>query len=129
MKYIKPYNFYEANCFFFESWLLNELSDQEYPAFVSGLHIKESTKGYHLSIDVDNVTEGDYSIHVELPYLYISLQQREYPHELLGLLRRPPIVRVFSRHLLIPGDVNADRIVYHLGANNLFIYLPKYSRL
>jgi hypothetical protein len=128
MKNIRADKTYVMNGFFFEPWLLNELNDQEYPTFVSGLNLRESAAAYHLCIEVANVKEGDYSIHIELPYLYIRLQQREYPDQLFGELFPPPILRVFARHLFIPEDVNTDGIVYHLDENNFSIYLPKYSR-
>jgi HSP20 family molecular chaperone IbpA len=127
MKHLQPDKVHGMNGFFFESWLLKELNQQEHNSFVSGLHLRESRTAYHLSIEVADVKKEDCHICMELPYLYIRVQQLEYRDQRFNLFYAPPILRVFARHFLLPKNVDTDRILYSLRTNDLSIYLPKYS--
>jgi HSP20 family molecular chaperone IbpA len=127
MKHLHPNEAQLANGFFFESWLLKELDQQEYPSFVSGLHLKESRTAYHLSIAIADVNKEDCDIYIELPYLYIRVQHQEYRDQLSGLFYAPSTLRIYARHFLLPEDVDADRVLYNVRTNYLSIYLPKYS--
>jgi HSP20 family molecular chaperone IbpA len=112
--------------FFYESWLMKELTVKNYKPFVPQITFEQGIDKYWIWIRDGRICSTNCSIKVGFPYLYVRIQQTEEREKLFGFIHQQPLLHLFVRHFPIPSNVDTDRISYRFTEQGLRIYLPKY---
>jgi HSP20 family molecular chaperone IbpA len=114
------------NGFFYQPWLLKELTDQRHLPFAPEIFTEEDIDAYHITIQLLEVQRKHCSIEIELPFLFIRIQQKEMRGNLFDFIRLQPILHIFARHFLLPHNVDMESISFSCTDAGLMILLPKY---
>lgn len=117
------------NDFFSEEWPLMHTANNSTPA----INVLEDEKAYHVEVAAPGMTKSDFAIHVnDQDELVILVEKKEEHNDADGekkdcrkYLRHEFSYSRFEQSLLLPDNVNKDKISAKVSDGVLHIELPK----
>lgn len=107
---------------YLDSW--NHFPSLAGDGFTPLADVEETDDAYHVEIELPGVKKGDVNIEVAGRRLTVSGERKE--RERVGILRRRTrSVGRFHYEVVLPGEVDDDRVSAHLDEGVLTVTVPK----